>query len=53
MQPTNNTKDILEIIDNALACTGYKIMDGDSKEFLVFRNNHTDTDWQISLEELA
>ena len=35
-----------------LACAGYRIMDGDH-DTLIIRNNETDTDYEIRVEEIA
>lgn len=44
--------DIFEVIENALARAGYKIMDGD-KDAIIIRHTNSDTDYQISVSEIA
>lgn len=44
--------DLFEIIEFALGCQGFKIMDGDG-DTAVIRNPVTDTDYQIRIEEVA
>ena len=41
---------IFEIIENALALAGYKVLDGD-KKCVIVRHSATDTDYRITVEE--
>ena len=43
---------IFALIEPVLACAGYRIMDGDH-DTLIIRNNETDTDYEIRVEEIA
>ena len=44
--------DIFDVIENALAKAGYKIIDGDGNAIVV-RHVNSDTDYQISVSEIA
>ena len=44
--------DIFEIIENALAKAGYKILDGDA-DSITIRHANCDTDYQITVKEEA
>lgn len=45
-------ENIWDIIEKALANSGYKIQDGDDKS-IIFRDTATDTDYRLTLEEEA
>lgn len=45
--------DIFEVIENALAKAGYKVMDGDSSNSIIIRHANSDSDYQIEVTEIA
>lgn len=44
--------DIFEVIENALAKAGYKILDGDARSIII-RHANSENDYQIKVEEVA
>lgn len=44
--------DIFEVIENALARAGYKILDGDA-DSIIIRHANSDSDYQIKVAEVA
>ncbi len=44
--------DIFDIIENALAKAGYKVLNGD-KNSIVIRHVNSDTDYVVTVEETA
>ena len=44
--------DIFEVIENALARAGYKIMDGDNNSVII-RHPNSDSDYRIKVTEEA
>lgn len=42
--------DIFEVIENALAKAGYKVLDGDENSIII-RHANSDTDYQILVKE--
>lgn len=51
MNEKDVVKEILEIIDVAVAKVGYKVLDGDA-ESIIIRNPKTDRDFEIKVEEI-
>ena len=45
-------KDIMNILDSSLALGGYKIMGG-GRDSLVIRDNDSDTDYEIKVDEIT
>jgi hypothetical protein len=41
---------ILEVVSNALALAGYKVLDGD-RECVIIRHCESDTDYRITVAE--
>ena len=50
-QSDNEIKHICDIIDQSLACGGYKIMDG-GEDWIIIRNSHKDVDFEIKVQEI-
>ncbi len=47
----DNIKKIFEVMENALALAGYRLMDGDH-ETVIIRDPKADEDFQIRVEQI-